>query len=72
MATLNTGNSTTLQNVELGTDYTDQAATIVANLAKRPGQQYLLEVGNSAGDPSTVVRQWAEGRDRFPIPTCTW
>jgi ribose transport system substrate-binding protein len=54
VATINTGNSTTLQNVELGTDYTDQAATIVANLAKRPGQQYLLEVGNSAGGPQLL------------------
>jgi ribose transport system substrate-binding protein len=54
VATLNTGNSTTLQNVELGTNYTDQAATIVTNLAKRPGQQYILEVGNSAGGPQLL------------------
>ena len=36
VATLNTGNTTTAQNVELGTDYTGQGKTIVANLAKRP------------------------------------
>jgi ribose transport system substrate-binding protein len=51
VATLNTGNTTTSQNVELGTDYTDQGKTIVANLAKRPGQQNVLVLGNQAGGP---------------------
>jgi ribose transport system substrate-binding protein len=51
VATLNTGNSTTAQNVELGTNYTGQGKTIVANLAKRPGQQNILVLGNQAGGP---------------------
>lgn len=54
IATLNTGNSTTLQNVELGTNYTDQGQTIVANLAKRPGQQYMLALGQNAGGPQRL------------------
>jgi ABC-type sugar transport system substrate-binding protein len=51
VATLNTGNTTTSQNVELGTDYTTQGETIVANLAKRSGPQNLLVLGNQAGGP---------------------
>ena len=54
IATLNTGNSTTLQNVELGTNYTNQGKTIIANLAKRPGQQYLLALGQNAGGPQLL------------------
>ena len=51
VATLNTGNTTTAQNIELGTDYTHQGETIVANLAKRAGAQNVLVLGNQAGGP---------------------
>jgi ribose transport system substrate-binding protein len=51
VATLNTGNTTSAQNVQLGTDYTHQGETIVANLAKRKGAQNLLVLGNQAGGP---------------------
>jgi ribose transport system substrate-binding protein len=51
VATLNTGNTTTAQNVQLGTDYTHQGETIVANLAKRHGAQNVLVLGNQAGGP---------------------
>lgn len=51
VATLNTGNTTTAQNVELGTDYADQGRAIVAALSKRKGQQNVLVLGNQAGGP---------------------
>ena len=49
VATINTGNATTNQNVELGTNYSSQGATLVAKLALRSGPQNIIEVGNAPG-----------------------
>ena len=58
VATLNTGDTTTTQDVELGTDYAHQGKVVAENIAKRPGQQNVVILGNQ---PTGVHRVFVDG-----------
>lgn len=55
LATLNTGTATTTQNLEVGTDYPTQGASVATNLGKRSGQQNVGIVTNAAGGVGDVI-----------------
>ena len=57
LAAMNTGNTTTVQDVVLGTDYGNQGKVIAENLAKRAGQQNVI-IGNA---PSGVHKVFVDG-----------
>ena len=58
VVTLNTGDTTKVQDVLLGTDYASQGKTVAENLAKRGGDQNVLLLGNQ---PTGVHRVFADG-----------
>lgn len=47
LATINTGDTTDIQNFTVGTDYGTQGATIAKELSKRSGDQYVGIIGNA-------------------------
>ncbi len=58
VVTLNTGNTTTTQDVQLGTDYHNQGLVVAENIAKRSGPQNVIILGNQ---PSGVQRVFVDG-----------
>jgi ribose transport system substrate-binding protein len=58
VVTLNTGTTTSTQDVLLGTDYGSQGRTVAENLAKRSGDQNVLILGNQ---PTGVHRVFVDG-----------
>ena len=58
VVTLNTGDTTKIQDVLLGTDYANQGKTVAENLAKRGGEQNVLILGNQ---PTGVHRVFVDG-----------
>lgn len=58
VVTLNTGDTTSTQDVQLGTDYANQGALVAENLAKREGEQNVIIVGNQ---PTGVHRVFVDG-----------
>jgi ABC-type sugar transport system substrate-binding protein len=55
LATMNTGSSTTTQNLEVGTDYPTQGASVAKNIGMRSGQQNIGIVTNAAGGVGDVI-----------------
>lgn len=58
VVTLNTGDTTTTQDVQLGTDYANQGALVAENIAKREGPQNVIVLGNQ---PTGVHRVFVDG-----------
>jgi len=58
VATMNTGDTTSVQDVVLGTDYANQGKVVAENIAKRGGQQNVIILGNQ---PSGVHRVFVDG-----------
>lgn len=71
VVTLNTGDTTSTQDVQLGTDYANQGALVAENLAKREGEQNVIIVGNQ---PTGVHRVFVDASSRAPRPirTSSW
>lgn len=58
VVTLNTGDTTSTQDVQLGTDYGNQGKVVAENIAKREGPQNVLILGNQ---PTGVHRVFVDG-----------
>lgn len=58
VVTLNTGDTTTTQDVLLGTDYANQGKLVAENIAKRAGDQNVVILGNQ---PTGVHRVFVDG-----------
>jgi len=58
VAVMNTGDTTSVQDVELGTDYGNQGKVVAENIAKRGGDQNVIILGNQ---PSGVHRVFVDG-----------
>lgn len=58
VAVMNTGDTTSSQDVELGTDYGNQGKVVAENIAKRGGPQNVIILGNQ---PSGVHRVFVDG-----------
>ncbi len=58
VATMNTGDTTSIQDIVLGTDYGNQGKVVAQNIAKREGQQNVIIIGN---EPSGVHRVFVNG-----------
>jgi ribose transport system substrate-binding protein len=58
VVTLNTGDTTTTQDVQLGTDYHNQGKVVAENIAKRQGDQNVIILGNQ---PTGVHRVFVDG-----------
>lgn len=56
LATMNTGDTTDLQNFTIGTDYGIQGATVAAAIAKRSGQQNVGIIGPTANGTHVLFR----------------
>jgi ribose transport system substrate-binding protein len=57
-ATLNTGDSTDIQNFTIGTDYTIQGATVAERISKRSGDQKVIILG---GAPTGTNNLFVDG-----------
>jgi ribose transport system substrate-binding protein len=58
VVTLNTGDTTSVQDALLGTDYGNQGKVVADNLAKRSGDQNVIVLGNQ---PTGVHRVFVDG-----------
>ena len=58
VVTLNTGDTTSLQDVQLGTDYKNQGKVVAEEIAKRAGEQNVVILGNQ---PTGVHGVFVEG-----------
>ncbi len=58
VVTLNTGDTTSVQDALLGTDYANQGKTVADSLAKRNGDQNVIVLGNQ---PTGVHRVFTDG-----------
>lgn len=58
IATMNTGDTTDIQDFTVGTDYGSQGAAIAAAIAKRPGQQNIAVIG---GEPTGTHNIFVQG-----------
>jgi ribose transport system substrate-binding protein len=56
LATMNTGDTTDIQDFTIGTDYGNQGATIAAALAERDGQQNVGIIGPTANGTHILFR----------------
>lgn len=67
VVTLNTGDTTSTQDVQLGTDYANQGALVAENLAKREGEQNVIILGNQpTGVHRVFVDGFLKGAEKFP------
>lgn len=67
VVTLNTGDTTSTQDVQLGTDYANQGALVAENLAKREGDQNVIILGNQpTGVHRVFVDGFLKGAEKYP------